>query len=54
MEEDDVGGSQTFNVNNHVFNITQIKRDGASKTRTVSELSESNNKIGFYIGERQS
>ena len=28
VEEDDVGGSHTFNVDNHVFNVTKIKRDG--------------------------
>ena len=44
----------TFNVNNHVFNITKIKRDGTFKTRTFSELSELNNKSDFYIRERQS
>ena len=54
VEEDDIGGSHTFNVDNHVFNITKIKQDGTLKTRTVSELSESNNKSHFYIGKRQS
>ena len=54
VEEDDMGGSHTFNVDNHVYNIIKIKRDWTSKTRTVSELSESSNKLDFYIGERQS
>ena len=51
MNEDDVGGFHTFNVDNHVFNITKIKQDGISKTRVVSELSESSNKLDIYIGE---
>ena len=54
VEEDDVGSSHIYNVDNHVFNITKIKQDGTSKTRTVSELFESNNKSDFYIGKRQS
>ena len=54
MEEDDVGGFHTFNVDNRVFNITKIKPDGTSKTGAVSELSESSNKLDLYIGERQS
>ena len=52
--EDDGGSSHIFNVDNHVFNLTKIKRDGGLKTITVSELSESNNKSDFYIGKRQS
>ena len=48
------GSSHTFNIDNCVFNITKIKRDGTSKTRTVSELSKSSNKSDFYINERQS
>ena len=47
VEEDDVEGSHTFNVDNHVYKITKIKWDGTSKTRAVSELSESNNKSDF-------
>ena len=47
--EDDIGGSHTFNVDNRVLNITKIKRDGTLKTRTVSELSESNNKSNFIL-----
>ena len=55
MEEVDVGGeSHTFDVGSHVLNNTKIKRDGISKTRIVSELSESSNKSDFYIGKRQS
>ena len=48
-----MGGSHIFNVDNRDFNITKIKQDKTSKTRTVSELSESNNKSDFYISERQ-
>ena len=54
VEEGDTGGSHTFNVDNCVFNITKIKRDGTSKTKTVSELSESSKNSEFYIRERQS
>ena len=54
MEEDDIDAFHIFNIDNHVFNITKTKQDGILKTRTVSELSESNNKSNFYIGERQS
>ena len=53
VDEDDVGGSHAFNVDNNVFNITKIKQGGTSKTRTVSELFESSNKSDFYIGQRQ-
>ena len=35
MDEDDVGGSNTFNVDNHVFNITKIKQDWILKTSIV-------------------
>ena len=54
VNEDDVRGSNTFNADNHVFNITKIKSDGTSKTRAVSELSESSNKSNFYIDKRKS
>ena len=54
VNEDDVEGSHTFNVDNHVFNITKIKQDGTPKTRAVSELSEPSKKSDFYIRERQS
>ena len=54
VEEGDVGGSHTFNVDNRVFNIKKIKQNGTSKTRTVSELSESSNKSDFYVSKRQS
>ena len=48
VDEDDVGGSHLFNVeNHHVFNISKIKQDGMSKTRAVSELSELSNKSDF-------
>ena len=49
-----MGGSHTFNTDNHVLNLTKSKQDGTSKTRTVNELSELSNKLDFYIGERQS
>ena len=52
--DDDVRSSHTFNIDNLLFNLTKIKRDGTSKTRVVSKLSESNNKLDFYIGKRQS
>ena len=54
VTDDDMGGSHTFNVDNPVFNVTIIKRDGTSKTRVVSKLSELSNKSDFYIGKRQS
>ena len=54
VTDNDVGGSHTFNFDNPLFNLTKIKRDGTSKTRVVSKLSESNNKSDFYIGKRQS
>ena len=54
VEEDDVKGSCTFNVDNPVFNITKIKQDGTSRTRTVNALFEPSNKLDFYIGKRQS
>ena len=54
VDEDDVGGSHTFNVDNHAFDITKIKLGGTPKTRAVSELSESSNKSDFYINKRQS
>ena len=54
VEEDNVRGSNTFNVDSCIFNITKIKRDGKSKARTVSVLSESSNKSDFYIDKRQS
>ena len=49
INEDDVGGPNTFNVDNHVFNITKIKRDGPLKTRAVRALSESSNKSIFVL-----
>ena len=54
VEEDEAGGSRTLNVDNRVLNITKIKRNGKSKTRTVSKVYESSNKSDFYIGDRQS
>ena len=54
VNEDDVGGSHTFNVDNPVFNLTKIKWDGTSKTSVVSNLSESSNKLDLYISKRQS
>ena len=54
VTNNNVGGSHTFNVDNPLFNLTKIKRDGTFKTRVVSKLSESNNKLDFYIGKRQS
>ena len=50
----DVGDSHTFYLDNPLFNLTKIKRDETSKTRVVNKLSESNNKLDFYIGKRQS
>ena len=47
VTSDDVGGSQTFNIDNNEFNFTKFKQDGTSKTRVVSKLSESNNKLDF-------
>ena len=49
MDEDDVGSSDTFNVDNHVFNITKLKQDATSKTKAVSELSESRNNSDFIF-----
>ena len=54
LEGDEAGGSHTFNVDNPVFNVTKIKQNGKSKTRIVSEVSESSNKSDFYISKRQS
>ena len=54
VEEDETEGSHTFNIDNRVFNITKTKRNGKSKTRIMSERSESNNKSDFCIGKRQS
>ena len=54
VEEDDVRGSHTFNVDSRVFKITKIKRNETLKTRTVSKLFELSNKLDFYIGDRQS
>ena len=53
MEEDKSGGSHTFNVDNRVFNIIKAKQNGKSKTKTVSEVSESSIKSDFYIDKRQ-
>ena len=54
VEEDEVVESNTFNNDNCVFNITKTKRNGKSKTRTVSEMSELSNKSDFYINKHQS
>ena len=54
VTNDDVGGSDTFNVDNPLFNLTDIKGDRTSKTRVVSELFESNNRSDFYISKLQS
>ena len=54
VEEDEIGGYHTFNDENRVFNIIKTKKNGRSKTRFISEVSESSNKSDFYIGERQS
>ena len=54
VNEDDVGGYYTFNVNNSASKITKIKQDGTSKARAVSKLSESSNKLNIYIDKRQS
>ena len=53
-EEGDTRSFHTFNIDSCVFKITTIKQDGISKTRTISEFSELNNKLDFYIGKRQS
>ena len=34
-----VGNFYIFNLDNPLFNLTKIKRDGTSKTRVVSKLS---------------
>ena len=54
VDKDKTGGFHTLNIDNCVFNITKTKHNGKSKTSIVSEVSESNNKSGFYIGKRQS
>ena len=48
------GSFYTFNGDNCVFNLTKSKHNRKSKTRIVSEVSESSNKPDFYIGKRQS
>ena len=48
------GSSHTFNDYNHGFNLTKTKHSGKSKTRIVSEVSESSNKPDFSIGKHQS
>ena len=47
-------GSHTFNVDSSVFNLTKTKHNRESKTRIVSEVSTSHNKLDFYICKRQS
>ena len=54
VKEDEAGGSHTFNDANRIFNVTKTKRNGKSKTRTLSEVSESSNKSDFYISKCQS
>ena len=49
----ETGDSHTFNADNNVFNLTKTKHNKKLKTRIVSEVSTSNNKSDFYIGERQ-
>ena len=44
-----MGGSNTFEVKNPVVNLTKIKSVGISKTRVVSELSESSNTLDFIL-----
>jgi len=38
VTDNDVGGSQTFNVDIPVFNLTKIIRDLTSKTRVVNKI----------------
>ena len=54
MEENEMRVSHTFNVDNSVFNLTETKHNGKSKTRIVSEVCTSPNKSDVYIGKRQS
>ena len=54
VDDDDVEGSNIYNVDNLVFNIIKFKQDGTPKTRVVSELSELSNTLDFYIGKCQS
>ena len=54
VTNNDVGGSNIFNVDNPVLNLTKIKQAGTSKTRVFSDLSESSNKLDFYISKCQS
>ena len=49
----EMGGSNTFNTVKSVFNLAKTKHNGKAKTWIVSEVSTSNNKSDFYIGERQ-
>ena len=49
ITNNDVRGSHTCNVDNPVFNLTKIKCGRTSKTRVVSKLSESNNKLIFTL-----
>ena len=51
MEEDETGGSHTFNVDNYDFNITKSKQNRKLKTRIGSEVSELNDKLNFYISK---
>ena len=44
ITNNDVGDSHTFNLGNHMFNLTKTMRDKTFKTRVASELSESKNK----------
>ena len=48
------GNSHTFNDDDRVFNLTKTKHNGKSKTRVLSEVSESSNKPDFFISKRQS
>ena len=52
-EGNEMGGYHTLNTNNSVFNLIKTKHNGKSKTRIVSEVSTSNNKLDFYIGKRK-
>ena len=54
MERDETEGFHTFNIDNSIFNLIKTKRNEKLKTRIVSEVSESNNKLDFYIIKHQS
>ena len=54
MKEDETEGSDTFNVDNSVFNLTKTKHNRKLTSKIVSEVSKSNNKSELYIDKHQS